>query len=349
MAGERQQHDRTDHQILEKSEVLLLDKNEDLRNRLKVLLDPLSIIVTATSDEERALKLAQEKHFAVILLDMDTPSSGAGLDLASQLQVTSPASHVVLWTSRKTFDLAVQGFRQGTADVIAKAPDEEQHLIDKVKSLCLETRRTDERVQVLREALGVHEKFLQRFMDTFRKAKEAENLASGSVASWNLLECIILVVDDNPQTAQGLRTALGTEARYRCVSALNGGEALDFAGNSIFHIALVKDSLPDLSGSMVAKSLREQCDEGIVLLFEHPSSKPGYVSIVERHQTIKLIRQLKTAGQLVDRIHEMREAYVGKSLEKHIFECFREEHLDFLKQYAELRQKITRLLPSGER
>ena len=52
------------------------------------------------------------------------------------------------------------------------------------------------------------------------------------------------------------------------LSAADG--ALDFAGRRPFHIALVNDTLPDLTGITVARSLLDLTDEGLILLFAHP-------------------------------------------------------------------------------
>jgi len=337
----------SEQQLAEKPEVLLLDKDEKVREGLGKLLSSSGIIVTAIADMSRALLLAREKHFGVILVDLDTPEQERGFELLGRFQAASPASAVVLISVRQTFDVAVRGFRGGAADVVAKSASDVAYLTKKVVSLCQESRRADKRDLLLREALELHEQFLRRLMEASRKAKEAEDHVSGRSSDTILTECVILVVDDNPRTAPGLEEALGG-APYRCVCALNGGEALDYAGSGGFQIALVKDALPDLSGSMVTRSLQAQTKDGIVLIFNHPGAEPGYVSIVEKSQTIPLLPQLREPKQLLGVIGELRDAYVAKSREKRYLQAFRQEHLDFIKRYIEFRQALVALLP-GER
>lgn len=336
-----------EQQVLEKSEVLLLDRDEKIREGLSKLLISSGILVTATGDTSRGLLLAREKHYSVILVDLDTPQPEQGLELLGKMQAASPASAVVLMAGRQTFDVAVRGFRGGAADVVAKSAGDVKHLTDKVTKLCLEARRADKRDLLLQRALELHEEFLKRLMEASRKAKEAEDHASGRSSNVALNECVILVVDDNPRTAPGLQEALGGHP-YRCICALNGGEALDYGGTGQYQLALVKEALPDLSGTMVTKSLQAQTADGIVLIFDHPGEKPGYVSIVEKTQTIPIVPRLTEPRQLVEAIKELREAYAAKTREKRYLQAFRREHLDFLKRYVEFRRELIALLPGGE-
>jgi DNA-binding response OmpR family regulator len=336
-----------EHKAQEISEVLLLDMDERIRDGMSKLLATSDMLVTATDDEQRALSLATQKYFAVAVLDMDTPAPEKGLEMLTHMRSISPATAIVLLTKRQTFDLAVRGFRGGAADVVAKQPQNVKGLVEKVTALCLEIKRHDERLRLLKETLEVHEQFLKRLMDASRKAMQAEDMAKGQSDRWDLKACLVLVVDDNPQTAQGLQEALGKESAYRCVCALTGGEAFDCASQQGFQVALVKENLPDLPGRMVVKSLRRQSPDGIVLLFTDPASGPGSVAIIEENQTIELVPQLTRGGQLVDVIHQMREACVAKSRERYYLQAFRRENYDFLKRYVELRQKLSAQFPEG--
>jgi DNA-binding response OmpR family regulator len=350
MAETEQQRDRLDtdeKEVLGKSEVLLLDRDEAERERLVELLEAAKIIVTATDDERRALQLARDKHFAAILLDADTPQPEGGLEQVPLFVAAAPASSVVLLAQRPAFKIATEGFRQGAADVVSTTSDNTQYLMDRVVSLCLEAQRAEQRDRLLTDTLQLHDLFLRQLMEAHRRAEEAEERASGQMGSGLLQECVILVADANTRTAPGLEQALGSG--FRCASALNGGEALDYAGSQTFHIALVNDALPDLSGTMVAKTLRSQKGDFIVLLFAHPGKQPGYVSIVEAEQTFELVPQLKSPAPLVDRIRELRNAYAAKQREKKYVQSFRQTHGDFIRRYVEVRQQIQKLKPEGQR
>jgi DNA-binding NtrC family response regulator len=347
MPSAQKKLDSGEREVLGKSEVLLLDKDETVRDAFRELLAASGVLVTATADSERALSLAREKFFGVFVVDMDTPTDNSGLEHLPRLKAASPASQVILLLSDPTFDLAVDGFRAGAADVVAKTAGAVKYLTKKVVSLCLELVRSDERERALRETMEVHEEFLKRLMDANRKVMEAQDVATGQSSTSVLAECVVLVVDDDSRTMPGLQQALGEDKGFRCISALTGGEALDSATSSQFHIALVKDTLPDLSGTMVSKTLRAG-SEGLVLLFTHPGKDPGRVVLVEKTQTIELVTKLTKPDQLVEQVREMRDAYVAKTRERKYIQGFRQNYMDFLKRYVELRQKLQALFPEGE-
>jgi DNA-binding NarL/FixJ family response regulator len=130
---------------------------------------------------------------------------------------------------------------------------------------------------------------------------------------------------------------------------VTGGEALDYIGSDPFHIALVKDALPDLPGTIVSKNIQSQNSDGIVLIFAHPGTKPGFIRLVEKHGYRDIISQLEKPEQLVEAISQLREAYIAKKCEKMHLQLFRQEHLDFIKQYVDLRKQLEALLPEGKR
>lgn len=332
------------------AEVLLLDKDDSIREGLRKLLSASSLIVTACAERARAVELARQKHFAVALVDVDTPTTEDGLSLLAELRLISPASAVILLVNRQTFDLAVRGFRAGATDVVAKTPENVSALVEQTARLGREGVRSGERDQVLRDTLEVHDQFLKRLMDASRKALLAEELARGG-SKQESAECRVLVVDENARTATGLQEGLGQPSSFHCVSVTNGGEALDYATQHGFQIAVVNERLPDLPWSMVVKTLRQACD-GLVLSFKNPMQgggqlQPGHVQIVEETQTIPLVPELQRGDQLVDAILKAREAYLAKTRERRFLQVFRNDHYEFLKRYVELKQKLTALVPGA--
>ncbi len=348
MTEDPKQYSTKELRIIEKSEVLLVEKDKELRNALARFFIESGMILTAFGEKQRALDLAREKFFDGIVIDVDTPEAEAGFDLLHEFKEASPASFLILITERQTFDIAGRGFREGAVDVIAKSPDEVDYLVQKVLKLCLKKLRHDEREMMLRQTLEIHEEFLKRLMAQFRKAKELEEARAGQPAAHQQEELVILVVDEDPRTASGLDAALSGKGSFRCVPVLTGGEALDYVGREEFHLALVKDALPDLLGSMVAKNLASQTRDGIVLLFAHPGQTPGFVSVLRQGKQMKLISELKQPAQLVDKICELKEAFYIKCREKHYLQAFRREHFDFLKRYNDFKDHIKSLFQGEE-
>jgi CheY-like chemotaxis protein len=122
--------------------------------------------------------------------------------------------------------------------------------------------------------------------------------------------------------------------------AASGGEALDAASGGRFQIALVRDNLPDLTGSMVVNTLRSQSPEMITILFSRPGSKPGRAQVIEASRAIPLVPEFKDARQMVERLDELRAAFVAKNRERRYLASFRQENYELLRRYAELKQKI---------
>ena len=338
--GQERQHESGSDELLTGAEVLLVDSDARVRDGFRKLLGTVGLIVTATEDRAMAIELASEKHFAVAIVDVDSPEPNAGYALMEVLAEKSPATAVVLLTARQTFSAAVEGFRRGAADVVAKAPENVQYLSDTVIRHCRERRRSSERDALLATVLDIHEEFLQRLMDASKAKVEAEERHSGHSTLVGAGECVVLVVDQNPNTAEGLQRQLG--AGYRIAAVQTGGEALDFVGQQAVQLVLVTDELPDLPGSMVAKSVRAEANEAIVLLFSHPDGdRPGRADIVELTRSIELLPELKDGAQLVEQIHELRQAVVAKGKERHYLQAFRRDHYDFLRRYVELRQRLS--------
>jgi DNA-binding NarL/FixJ family response regulator len=325
-------------------EVLLVDRDDQVREGLRYLLSTAGLMITALDDPERGLALAREKHFAVAVLDMDTPEPWGALDLLPRVREVSPATSIVVLTVQESFELGARAFRLGAADVVGKSPDNLDYLTERVRKLSVDAKLLDERDRLLQEGLEVLEQFLKRLMDSSRRAQRAEETANGPSDSLEPKVCLFLVVDEDARTAVGLGELLRTDPRYRVATALTGGEALDLSGREPFQIALVKKDLPDLPGSMVIKSLRGQVPDGIVLLFEPPGHEPGRVSVIEGSQTIELIPALTRGDQIVEKLHQLREAYIQKCRERRYLETFRKEHFDFLKLYVGLKQRIVALL-----
>lgn len=330
------------------AEVLLYDGDARVRDGFRKLLGTSGLVVTATADRDSALDMASKKHFAVAIVDLDTPETDGGYAMIEALAERSPATSAILLTARQQFAVAVEGFRRGARDVVSKSPENVRYLTDLVVRECQAANRVHGRDKLLSEVLEVHEEFLKRLMDASKAKADAEERASGNSMHIELRECVVLVADGNPNTVKGLQQGLGDDASYRLVSVLTGGEALDKVGQEAFQLALVSDDLPDLPSSMVAKSLRAESAEGIVLLFSHPDGgKPGRADIIEPSHNIELIPELTDGRQLVEQIHELRKAFQAKARERRYLQVFRRDYYDFLRRYAELRQKLVAAQPES--
>jgi DNA-binding NtrC family response regulator len=324
-------------------EVLVVDGDEKVQRGLAQLLGENGLVPTVVSDAVRARELAREKYFAVALIDLDTPQTNAGLELVRWFKQSAPTTTTIVMASRKVFESAVEAFRAGAADIIVKSPDQVQYLRQRTVEAAQGVQKSASDERLIHEVLGVHEDFLRRLMEQSRKTAELEEqLGGGSHPSAADEECALLVVEDDGWLAHQLEKALELRGGYVLVTAASGGEALDRASGRTFQIALVRETLPDLTGSMVVSALKAQSPDTLTILYSRPRGRPGKAEVLEGSRTIALVPEFSDARQMVERIDELREAFRRKSRERRYLAAFRQENYELLKRYADLKQRLQR-------
>jgi len=332
--------------------VLLYDGDARVREGLAALLGRVGLEVEATDDRAQALAAATRPGLSVAVVDVDTPDAEAGFALLRELQALGSGLRAVALLARPTFAAAAEACRCGAVDVVAKAPENVGYLTDAIRRLTRQPAPSLRAVsEGLRRAVELQEQLLRALIEASRSAAPTADRSAaepdGGEASPRT--CVILVVDDEPRTAEGLQRALGRQAGYQVISVVSGGEALDYVGQSEFDLALIKEGLPDLPSSMVARSLRAQANDGIVIRFTHPTTgRPGRADIVEADRSIEFIPVLSSGEQLVEQLHALRKGLAAKQVERRYLEQFRTEHVELLQRYAEVRQELLGALGDAE-
>ena len=324
-------------------EVLVVDGDDKVQRGLAQLLSENGLVPTVVSDAVRARELAHEKYFAVALIDLDTPQTNAGLELTRWFKQNAPSTTTIVMCSRKVFESSVEAFRAGAADVIVKSPDQVQYLKSRTVEAALGVQKSVADDKLIQEVLGVHEDFLRRLMDATRKVAELEEqIGGGSHPTASDEECALLVVEEDGWLSKQLDSALKVRGGYALVTTATGGEALDRASGRTFQIALVRDALPDLSGSMVVSTLKSQSPDTLTILYSRPGASPGKAEVIEGAKTIALVPELTDGQQMIERVDELREAFRRKSRERRLLATFRQENYELLRRYAELKQRLIR-------
>jgi DNA-binding NtrC family response regulator len=330
-------------------EVLLLDADPGVQEGVFQLLSSVGLIVTALGDPAAARKEVADRFFSVVLVDIDTPAPGEGLGFLQYVKERSPASQLLVLSARRTFEMAVRSFRAGAADVIIKDPDQVEYLKTRVIEQARRGVRTEVSRRLLSEVGQVHEEFLTRLMEASRRIVDLEERISGrteaSLASSDSAPVGfgILVVDADGSLADLLEANVDKEG-YTVHWAATGGEAFDLVGQGGIQLALVQQSLPDLPGSMVVRSIKQQSSDTIVLEVAAPGDTPGWVHVVETSRNIPLVPKLTDYKQILPRVAELREAYRAKGRERRYLRAFRAQHFDFIKRYVELKQRVAQAL-----
>jgi len=319
------------------AEVLVVDKDITVQKGMTQLLSAASLHVTSAGTPAEALALLGKKFFSVAIVDLDTPKPGGGLEIIEQLKAESPTTMIILLTPRKSFDDSVRAIRVGAVDIVWKSPEQVQYLLERVMDAAGRSVGKREVNSLLEQVRSVYDDFLKRFMDAERRALDA----SGGVSSTGNEAVRILVVSPEEMVKDTL--AKVAPHGFTFDSVHSGGAALDRCSNTAFHMAIIAETLPDLPGSMVVRSVKAQSPDTLVLQYSGPGPG-GRVDIVETTRTIPVIAEFTGVEQLAARLEELAEAFRAKARERQYTQAFRERHYDFLRRYVELKLKIDQTL-----
>jgi DNA-binding NtrC family response regulator len=327
-------------------EVLVLDGDAGVHAGIEQLLSVAQLHVTCVADPERALALADRQFFSVALIDIDTPTPRAGIATIQALKDKSPTSMVIALTPRRSYEDAVDAVRAGAIDLVLKAPESVAYLKERVIDAAGRSVGKREVDSVLDDVRGVHEEFLKRFMEAERRAVDlADKVAGRDRAHIDQLdELRVLVVDEVDDFVSAMTEA--APRGFTFVHATSGGEGLDRISSEVFHYAMIAEDVTDLPARTIARTIRNQHPDTVVLTFLGPADN-GKVELVETHGSRPLIQPFTNAQQLLERLDDLAEAWRIKARERRYTQAFREKHYDFLRRYVELKTKIDRAIHDG--
>jgi DNA-binding response OmpR family regulator len=335
------------HAALIGVEVLVLDGDQRVHAGIEQLLSEASLHVTCTSDPARAMQLAGRQFFSVALIDIDTPAPRAGIETIAALKKASPTTMIIAMTPRRSYDDAVDAIRAGAVDLILKAPEQVAYLQDRVFDAAGRSVGRREVDTVLDDIKRVHEEFLQRFMDAERRAIDLADKAAGRDMSMAMPlneELRVLVIDEVDEMFDALQTAKPKGFTFQ--HATSGGEGLDRVSSSKFHYAMIAEDISDLPAKTVARTIRNQQPDTVVLTFLGPADN-GKVDLVETNSMRTIIKPFDDPKKLVARLDELAEGWRAKARERRYTQAFRERHYDFLRRYVEIKTKIERAMNEG--
>ena len=327
-------------------EVLVLDADERVHAGIQQLLSEASLHVTCVTNAERALELVERQFFSVALVDIDTLSPREGIETIKRIKTLSPTTMVIAMTPRRSYDDAVDAVRAGAVDLILKAPESVAYLKERVLDAAGRSVGKREVDSVLSEVRKVHDEFLERFMDAERRAIDADDRIAGRDHSRmvNIDELRVLVVDEVDDFVQTMERA--KPKGFGFVHASSGGEALDRISTGEFHYAMIAEDVSDLPAKTIAKTIRSQRPDTVVLTFLGPSDN-GHVNLIDATGSKPIVKPFNDPKQLISRLDELAEAWRAKTKERRYTQAFREKHYDFLRRYVELKTKIDRAINEG--
>ncbi len=113
--------------------ILIVDDEENLRQSLKFILQPLGYNVSDAPDAEAALEALRTNHFQLILLDLIMPGMH-GLELLPQIRALHPDIAVLIFAADTTTDTINKALQLGAQGFIPK-PIEPSDIIKQIQSI----------------------------------------------------------------------------------------------------------------------------------------------------------------------------------------------------------------------
>jgi DNA-binding response OmpR family regulator len=326
-------------------EVLVLDNDKRVHAGIEQLLSEVQMHVTSVSTADAALASMDSKFFTVALVDIDTLSPRDGIETIRKMKKKSPTTMLIALTPRRSYDDAVDALRAGAVDLILKAPESVAYLKERVLAAAGRSVGRREIDSVLGEVSKIHDEFLELFMEAEKRAIDAADKIAGRDQSRmiGLDEMRVLVVDESDDFVSAMEKS--KPKGFAFVHAPTGGESLDRM-NTTFHYAMIHEDVSDLPARTIAKTIRNQFPDTVVLTFKGPAAD-GHVNLVEQSGTRTIVKPFNDPKELLGRLDDLAEAWRAKARERRYTQIFREKHYDFLRKYVELKTKIDRAISDG--
>jgi DNA-binding NtrC family response regulator len=334
-------------------EILVLDADETVRKGVERLLREAGLGVTILSDIERAKDQIANRFFPVVLADLDTPKTDSGIELIKFVRERSPLTAVIVMTRRIGFDATAPVFRAGATDVIPKAREYVRDLRERVVRAANDVKAAMAREQLLVDLVELNEELLRKMTSLSRQVIDAEDKlvereggVSSSTAGLGALN--LLLVDDDATLANAVERELTEEKGWRVRHVQTGGEALDSATQVPPMVLVAKESLPDLTGSMVVKTIKASVPSLIAMVFAPPvSGHAGEVRIADQSRLHVLLPQYLSANELVTQLVEVRNALALKAKERRYVKIFQNRYTEVVEKCNRLRQQADALVSKG--
>jgi len=335
-------------------EILVLDADETVRKGVERLFREAGLGVTILSDMDRAKDQITNRFFPVVLVDLDTPRTDSGIELIKFVRERSPLTAVIVMTRRIGFDAIAPVFRAGATDVIPKAREYVRDLRERVVRASNDVKAAMAREQLLVDLVELNEELLRKMMSLSQQVIDAEDKlverqGGGSSSTAGLGALNLLLVDDDATLANALEQELTEEKGWRVRHVQTGGEALDSATQVPPMVLVAKENLPDLTGSMVVKTIKASVPSLIAMVFAPPAAgHAGEVRIADQSRLHVLLPQYVAPNELVAQLAEVREALARKAKERRYVKLFQNRYTDVLEKCNKLKQQADALVSKGK-
>ncbi|SIS67072.1 response regulator transcription factor [Neptunomonas antarctica] len=198
--------------------VLLVEDNRPLAAHIIEYLELDDIECDYTERGDHGLKLAQQQHFDIIVLDINLPGMD-GLSVCEQLRAEGNLTPVLMLTARDSLENKLEGFNVGADDYLVK-PFDLPELVVRIKALAKRAVAAKPQLQVadLTLDLPLREAYRQEKRLTLHPIgwKLLVALAKTSPAPLTRRELEQVIWQDSPPDSDALKSHL-----YQLRKAIN--------------------------------------------------------------------------------------------------------------------------------
>lgn len=313
-------------------QILIVDGGDTDREGLRTLFANDGYHVTAVSDSRTAREVVDRTFFHAVLVDLDVEPDG-GAPIVKYVREKSPQTGILVLSNRRSFDGAVECFRAGALDFIIKRPDAVATVKQQVDRAADRIRYSSDVTPIVKLTKEVLDELLKRFMEVAKRVPSTASMLSSAPSG--PVKCLLVDTDD--ALAKAVADAVAGEVAVEL--SPSGGAALDRAGQVKFELVVVREELPDLPGSMVVRQLSTQAKDVEAILFHGPAPD-GRMERYQGGEPKEIYRPFTTPKHMADKVRMLGDSVRAVRQERLFLQRFREEHIDFLRRYAELKMKL---------
>jgi CheY-like chemotaxis protein len=252
----------------EKKQILVVDDEPNWLMTIKNVLQS-DYALTLKTDPSEALDSLSEKHFSLVILDMNFPGGTRGLDVFSRMRQLSPDLRAIILTGYPDLDDAVETFRKGALDYLRKGSN---NLFYELRARVKEILETDtEILDLISKGESNEVEFKSSARWDFRANrinKDLEKVIVKTIAAFLNSEkggALLIGVDDNGQI-------VGLQHDYNSIAKKNRDGYEGFLTDILLN-ATGKDS-----SLFIQITFHQIQDKDVCRIKVKPSPKPVFVS-----------------------------------------------------------------------
>ena len=201
---------------MDKKRILIVDDEKNIRMNLEKALSE-KYEVDSTINGEEALKMLEDQHYPLVLLDLKLPGKD-GIEVLKEINEIDYKTKVIIITGFGSVDSAVETLKLGATDYLRKPfkPDEIRNKVEKVLSRYdleeqdKEPEDFNEMIEMARAKINNKE-----FEDAEEYLNKALSLDTESPIPFNLLGIIHEMNGEINKAQKKYRAALSLDPSYK--------------------------------------------------------------------------------------------------------------------------------------